>query len=106
MNIKSEFKENETFEKILRNTYPKQICDTIIDWTNNALKYIFKKSDINGKFIKGRVNWITKEIEYSNDLCSFEDIIIKVINEMELALDDNDNKENIEKELKMLYEIL
>lgn len=56
MKLTSEFKENETFERVLRNTYPEQVCDIVIEWTDEALRYVFKESDEAGKFILGRLN--------------------------------------------------
>lgn len=104
MKLTSEFKENEAFERVLRNTYPEQVCDIVIEWTDEALRYVFKESDKAGKFILGRVHSETEEIEYSDELYDCMDIISRVINEMEYALDDegNESRECIERELRVL----
>lgn len=104
MKLISEFKENEAFERVLRNTYPEQVCDIVIEWTDEALKYVFKESYEAGKFILGRVDSETEEIEYSDELYDCMDVISRVINEMEQALDDkgNESRESIEEELRML----
>ena len=108
MQLTSEFKENEIFERALRSVYPKQVCDIVIEWKEEALSYVFKESDIYGTFILGRVNRETREIEYSNELYDCVDVITSVMNEMEYAIDDNgtDSRESIEEELRVLSKVL
>lgn len=104
MNLISEFKENELFEKTLRSIYPENICNIVIEWTDEALRYIFKKTEKKNAFKLGRFNTITKEIEYSNEFYTCEEVINRVIREMEYALDDkgNESRDIIEEELKTL----
>ena len=43
MKLTSKFKENEVFERTLRNAYSEEICDIVIEWIEEALAYVFNK---------------------------------------------------------------
>lgn len=106
MRLTSEFKENEVFERTLRNTYSEEVCDIVIEWTEEALAYVFNKTSNNNTFALGRVNRDDKTIEYTREELTLEEIIHSVMNEMEIALDDTESRETIEEELKVLSEAL
>lgn len=63
MKLTSKFKENEVFEKTLRNTYSEEVCNIVIEWIDEALRYVFKETDTRELFLLGRVDTNTGEIE-------------------------------------------
>lgn len=108
MKLTSKFKENEVFEKDLRNSYPENVCDIIIDWVEEALRYVFKKSNVDGQYILGEIDLNTEKIKFSNIKYSYVDIFECVMDEMQHAIDDEDNesREDIKEELRALSEAL
>lgn len=104
MILMSEFKENQVFEKVLRESYSEEVCNIVIEWIDEALRYILKETEDKDIFILGRVDINTMEIEYSNEYYTCAEVISRVINEMEYALDDegNESRESIEEELRIL----
>lgn len=66
MRLASEFKENKTFERTLRDTYSKEVCDIVIEWIEEALAYTFKEISDSNIFVLGKINRNDKTIEYSD----------------------------------------
>ena len=108
MKLTSKFKENEVFEKTLRNTYSEEVCNIVIEWIDEALRYVFKETDIRELFLLGRVDTNTGEIEYSNEDYYLEEVLTRVMKEMQYAIDDEDNesREDIKEEFRILSEAL
>lgn len=104
MSLTSIFKENEGFKNVLRNKYSEEVCDIVMEWTEEALRYVFKESNETGKFLLGIVDSQTCQIEYTGEIYDCHDVLCRVIGEMELALEDKDNesRESIEEELRIL----
>lgn len=111
MKLKCEFKENEALEIVLRNFYSEHFCEIVIEWIEEALKYVFKETEVSNVFLLGRIiediNGNIK-IEYSDETLNCIDIISLVIDEMECALEDegNESREHIENELRLLSNAL
>lgn len=108
MKLTSKFKENEVFEKTLRNTYSEEVCNIVIEWIDEALRYVFKETDTRELFLLGRVDANTGEIEYSNEDYYLEEVLTRVMKEMQYAIDDEDNesREDIKEEFRILSEAL
>lgn len=108
MKLTSKFKENEVFEKTLRNTYSEEVCNIVIEWIDEALRYVFKETDTRELFLLGRVDTNTGEIEYSNEDYYLEEVLTRVMKEMQYAIDDEDNesREDIKEEFRILSEAL
>ena len=106
MKLTSKFKENEVFERTLRNAYSEEICDIVIEWIEEALAYVFNKISNDDTFALGRVNRDDKTIEYTGEELTLEEIIHSVMDEMEIALDGTESRETIEEELRVLSEAL
>ena len=101
-----EFKENEVFERTLRNNYSEEVSDIVLEWTEEALAYVFKKISDKDLFVLGTINRDDNSIEYIDEEYTVQDVIRRVITEMEYALDGTENKELIEEEIKILSEAL
>lgn len=108
MKLTSKFKENEVFERTIRNAYSEEICDIVIEWIDEALRYVFKETDTRELFLLGRVDTNTGEIEYSNKDYYLEEVLTRVMKEMQYAIDDEDNesREDIKEEFRILSEAL
>ena len=108
MILTSKFKDNEVFERTLRNTYSEEVCNIVIEWIDEALRYVFKETDTRELFLLGRVDANTGEIEYSNEDYYLEEVLTRVMKEMQYAIDDKDNesREDIIEEFKILSEVL
>ena len=106
MELVAMFKENEMFERSLREKYSDEVCDIVMDWTEYALAYAFKATSDKNLFRLGLVNRDDSSIEYTEDTLSLEDIISRVISEMEYALDGTENKDLIEDEIRILSQAL
>ena len=108
MILTSKFKDNEVFERTLRNTYSEEVCNIVIEWIDEALRYVFKETDTRELFLLGRVDANTGEIEYSNEDYYLEEVLTRVMKEMQYAIDDEDNesREDIIEEFKILSEVL
>ena len=78
----------------------------MIEWTEEALAYVFNKTSNNNTFALGRVNRDDKTIEYTREELTLEEIIRSVMDEMEMALDGTESRETIEQELRVLSEAL
>lgn len=102
----TEFKENEVFERTLRNNYSEEVSDIILEWTEEALAYVFKGISDKDLFVLGMINRDDNTIEYTDEEYTVQDIIQRVITEMEYALDGTENRELIEEEIKILSEAL
>ena len=101
-----EFKENEVFERTLRNNYSEEVSDIVLEWTEEALAYVFKKISDKDLFVLGTINRDDNSIEYIDEEYTVQDVIRRVIIEMEYALDGTENRELIEEEIKILSEAL
>lgn len=101
-----EFKENEVFERTLRNNYSEKVSDIVLEWTEEALAYVFKKISDKDLFVLGTINRDDNSIEYIDEEYTVQDVIRRVIIEMEYALDGTENRELIEEEIKILSEAL
>ncbi|MBQ8997075.1 MAG: hypothetical protein IJ086_07430 [Clostridium sp.] len=106
MKLISKFKENEMFEKSLREKYSNEVCDVVMEWTEDALSYVFKATSDKTLFRLGLVDRDDNSIDYMEDMLTLEDIICRVISEMEYALDGTENKDIIEDEIRILSEAL
>lgn len=106
MKLISEFKENEAFEMSLRSNYSNEICNIVIEWTEEALAYVFKETLDKEIFKLGRINRDDKTIKYTDEEFTLDGIIRCIMNEMEIALDGTENPDIIKEELRMLSEIL
>ena len=108
MKITAEFKENREFEQKLRETYTEKVCDIIIEWIEEGLSYVLKKSAVDNLFFLGLVDRNDNTIEYTEDELTLEDIISRITKEMEYALDENgtESRDIIEEEYKLLKETL
>ena len=102
----SMFKENEVFERSLRANYSTEVCDIVIEWAEEALAYVFKETSDKNLFKLGIVDRNDSSIEYTDDTVSLEDIIRRIITEMEYALDGTESKDIIEEEIRILSEAL
>ena len=78
----------------------------MIEWTEEALAYVFNKTSNNNTFALGRVNRDDKTIEYTREELTLEEIIRSVMDEMEMALDGTESRETIDQELSVLSEAL
>ena len=106
MKLLSQIKENEVFERSLRENYSNEVCDIVIEWTEEALAYVFKETSDENLFVLGVVNRDNNTIEYTEEEFTLDDIITRVISEMEYALDGTESRDIIEKELKIVSEAL
>lgn len=111
MKLKCEYEENIILEKALRSKYPEHFCDIVIEWVEEALKFVFKETEVSNEFRLGRIiediNGDIK-IEYSDEILNCTDIISLVTDEMECVLEDeeNESQEHIENELRVLSNAL
>lgn len=114
MILTTTIKENEGFEKVLRSEYDKDVCDIVIEWVDEALKYKLIETDKENLFLLDRINANPDVVTYldiktdNEEYCTCEEVISRVIEEMQDALDDegNESREDIEEELRVLSRAL
>lgn len=108
MNTKliSELKGNKEFEVALRKKYSEEACDIIIEWIEEALRYVLRPTDKEGTFELGRYNSSEEEITYTNEFLTFDNVFACVMNEMQVALEDdcNESRATIEEKFNILSE--
>ena len=100
------YKENEVFERALRSKYSEEVSDIVLEWTEEALSYVYKDTADKDIFLLGMINRDDKTIELTDKEYSVQDVIQRVITEMEYALDGTENRKLLEEEIQILSEAL
>lgn len=108
MKLITNYKENECFEKKLKEKYPENISTIIMEWLEDGLAYVMKETSNENIFILGNIDRNNGSIEYTENEYTIEDVIGCIISEMEFALDDNgsESRETIQEEYDLLNKVI